>query len=154
MIDVEYANAFYEVLKVLECVNVDDYNKIPLKLVQTFKTYANYEYDFEYDVNKTLDEQNVTKRAKAIIAILFRDYWATDTQREKIIAKQNYDRQKIEQELMEKYNPDNLFKKHEETENIETTTENNQIIPYKDSFIKKLFNKILNLFNLKNRKVE
>jgi len=145
MIDVEYANAFYEVLKVLECVNVDDYNKIPLKLVQTFKTYANYEYNFEYDVNKTLDEQNVTKRAKAIIAILFRDYWATDTQRERIVAKQNYDRQKIEQELMEKYNPDNLFKKRDiQVEEVTENTECKELVEFKEeSFFKKILRKII-----------
>lgn len=149
MVNIEYANAYSEVLGILKCISTEEYNKIPKEKIKLFEECANKEYIFDYDSNKTLDEQNVSKRAKAVIAILFRDYWATDIQREKIVAKQNYDRQKVEQELMEKYNPDNLFKKHEETENIETTTENNQIIPYKDSFIKKLFNKILNLFNLK-----
>ncbi len=39
------------------------------------------------------------KRTKAIIAILFRDYWATPEQREKILAKQNYDRIQIEKRI-------------------------------------------------------
>lgn len=46
------------------------------------------------------DEQNVSKKAKTIIAILFRDYWATDIQREKIKAKEmaeNPDKKKTEQ---------------------------------------------------------
>lgn len=151
MVNLEYANAYSEVLEILRYVSKEDYNKIPKEKIALFETNYNKEYNFTYDINKTLDEQNVSKKAKIIIAILFRDYWATDTQREKIKTKEQYDRKIKEEENREKYNPDNLFKKHEETENIEAITENNQIIPYKDSFINKLFNKILNLFNLKNR---
>ena len=57
-----------------------------------------------HNPNKTLDEQNVSKTAKAIIAILFRDYWATEIQKEKIISKQNYDRTKFEEEMKARYN--------------------------------------------------
>ena len=32
-------------------------------------------YYFEYDTEKTLDEQNVSQLAKNIIAILYEDYW-------------------------------------------------------------------------------
>lgn len=45
-------------------------------------------YKFNYNPNLTLEEQNVSKRARAIIAILFRDYWATDIQRNKIVKMQ------------------------------------------------------------------
>ena len=69
-----------------------------------FKTYANNDHTFCYDTTKTLDEQNVSKTAKAIIAILFRDYWATEIQKQKITAKQNYDRQSLEEKKKEKYN--------------------------------------------------
>ena len=112
MIDIEYANAYTEVLEILKYISVEDYNKIPKSRIDLFKTNANKEYTFKYNPDKTLDEQNVSKTAKEIIAILFRDYWATDNQREKIMKKQNYDRQKLEEEKREKYNPDNLFKKN------------------------------------------
>ena len=45
-----------------------------------------------------------------------------------------------------RYNPDNIFKNYKKTENGTTPVEEKQIIPYKESFIKKLFNKIRNFF--------
>ncbi len=107
--DIKYANAYSEVLEILKYISVEDYNKIPKKKIELFKVNANYDYSFQYNPNKTLTEQNVSKTAKGIIAILFRDYWATEIQREKIISKQNYDRLKIEEEKKKKYNTDTLF---------------------------------------------
>ena len=113
MIDIKYANAYSEVLEILKYVSKEDYEKIPNSKIELFETNHNKEYVFKYNPNKTLDEQNVSKTAKAIIAILFRDYWATEIQRRKIINKQNYDRMKLEEEKKIRYNPDNLFKSNE-----------------------------------------
>ena len=92
MADIKYANAYSEVLEILKYIPIEDYNKIPTNKIELFKTNANSDYSFNYDPNKSLDEQEVSKIAKGIIAILFRDYWATKTQRNKIISKQNCDR--------------------------------------------------------------
>ena len=90
--------------------------------------------------NRTLDEQNVSKRAKAIIAILFRDYWATETQREKIIAKQKYDRFQMEKDNELKYNYDNLFKNKLSNEENEITENKVAMIEYKESIFIKIKN--------------
>ena len=87
MVKVEYANAYKEVLDILKYVSKEDLNKIPTKKIEMFSKYANYDYDFEYNPEITLKEQNVSDIAQTIIAILFRDYWATKTQRNKIISK-------------------------------------------------------------------
>lgn len=113
MISVEYANAYSEVLEILKYISKEDYEKIPNSKIELFEINHNKDYIFKYNPNKTLDEQNVSKTAKAIIAILFRDYWATEIQKEKIINKQNYDRMKLEEEKRTRYNSDNLFKNNE-----------------------------------------
>ena len=113
MVSVEYANAYSEVLGILKYISKEDYEKIPNSKIQLFETNQNKKYIFQYNPNKTLEEQNVSKTAKAIIAILFRDYWATELQKEKIISKQNYDRIKLEEKKRERYNSDNLFKNKE-----------------------------------------
>lgn len=113
MISAEYTNAYSEVLGILRYITKEDYEKIPKSKIELFEANQNKEYIFKYNPNKTLNEQNVSKTAKAIIAILFRDYWATELQKEKIISKQNYDRMKLEEEKREKYNSDNIFKNNE-----------------------------------------
>ncbi len=111
MVDIEYANAYSEVLEILKHIPLEDYNKIPASKIKLFETNANKEYKFKYNPELTLTEQGVSKRAKAIIAILFRDYWATDEQRKIILAKQKYDRMQMDMEKRKKYNPDDIFKK-------------------------------------------
>ena len=150
MVDAEYANAFYEVLEILKYIDIDDYEKISPDLIKTFQTYANWDWNFEYDVNKTLNEQNISKITKAIIANIFNDYWATPHQKEKIEAKEKYERKKREIELQEKYNLDNLFRHR--TSNIaqeknEDINSNTSMVKFKElKWYKKLFDKIKNLF--------
>ena len=140
MENIEYANAYSEINEILKYVPEEDYNKIPKSKINLFKDNANKNYQFKYNSNLTLDEQNVSKRAKAIIAILFRDYWATEEQRKKIVAKQNYDRLQIEQNKQEKYNPDNIFKNRESK--VEAIENSVAMVEYKES----IFTKIKNWF--------
>ncbi len=134
MIDIEYANAYVEVLEILKYIPTKDYNKIPKAEIKLFEKNANKDYNFSYNLSKTLDEQNVSKIAKGIIAILFRDYWATESQREKIIIKQNYDRQKIEEEKRIKYNLDNIFENNNKSTiiNIPEKNKKTALIEIKD----------------------
>ena len=127
MVSVEYANAYSEVLEILKYISKEDYEKIPNSKIELFETNHNKDYIFKYNPNKTLNEQNVSKTAKAIIAILFRDYWATEIQKEKIINKQNYDRMKLEEEKRTRYNSDNLFKNNEKKIIMNNTEEEEEL---------------------------
>ena len=129
--NLEYANAYSEVLEILSYLSKEDYDKIPKEKIDFFETKCNKNYKFYYDMNKTLDEQDVSKKAKIIIAILFRDYWATDKQREKIKAKEEYDRNIRKQEINK-----NLLNE-------------NKIIVYEESRMRKLISKILNWLGLR-----
>lgn len=110
MIDIVYANAYTEVLEILKYVSNEEYNKISKELLDLFNENKNTNYKFNYDPSKTLQEQNVSSKAKTIIAILFRDYWATEEQRNKILEKERKDRILIEQEKFAKYDINNIFK--------------------------------------------
>lgn len=146
MVNVEYANAYSEVLEVLNHIPKSDYDKIPNNVIEVFTRNNNKKYEFNYDVTKTLNEQNVSKIAKTIIAILFRDYWATPTQREIIITKEKYDIAKLEQEKRELYNPDNIFKKREKTEEIEKIEETALVNYENKTWYKKAIDFISGLF--------
>lgn len=136
MISVEYANAYSEVLEILKYISKEDYEKIPNSKIELFETNYNKDYIFKYNPNKTLDEQNVSKTAKAIIAILFRDYWATEIQKEKIISKQNYDRMKLEEERKARYNSNNLFKNNEKRIIMDNTEKEEELALIETSDIK------------------
>lgn len=109
--------AYSEVIEILNHIPKEDYAKIPTEYIKFFEKEKDKNYYFIYNASQTLEAQSVSKEAKTIIAILFRDYWATDEQREKIIRKQNYDRQKSEEEKRKLYNLDNMFRNTERITN-------------------------------------
>ncbi len=142
MIKSEYAIAYKEVFEILKYIPKEDYNKIPSEKIELYKVMQEKNYNFKYNPSKTLDEQNVSKRAKAIIALLFRDYWATDIQRKKILEKQKYDRQRIEEEKKQKYQYKDLFKKEERTIEIKDNTDSVTLIKYKENVFNRFLNRI------------
>ena len=144
MVDEKYSIAYSEVLEILKHISQEDYEKIPKSKIELYKENANKNYVFNYNPTKTLNEQNVSKIAKGIIAILFRDYWATPEQREKIIKKQNNDRIQIEKEKTKKYNPD-VFKAKNKEE-----VKNKALVNVKKSkWYEKFFTFIKNIFGKK-----
>lgn len=117
MVNIQYANAYTEVLEILKYIPIYDYKKVPKDTIILFETNSNKDYKFEYNPEKTLEEQGVSKIGKTIIAILFRDYWATIEQRERIVAKEKYDMQ-----IKNNYNSNNLFEYNKKTKiKLETT---------------------------------
>ena len=103
-----YPKAYKEVIEILNYVPKESVDKIPQTMLDTFKTKMDKEYDFTVDVNKSFEEQDILEETKAIFANIFRDYWATPYQKERIEAKEKYDRQKLEEEKMKKYNPEDI----------------------------------------------
>ena len=75
MIAENYACAYKEVIEVLKYTKREDVNKIPKSRILLWRINMNKDYDFKIDTTKTLEEQNLSKEAKAIIANIFKKYW-------------------------------------------------------------------------------
>ena len=148
-LSLEYSNAYNEVLEVLNNISEEDYNKIPKDIIKVFETYKNKNYVFEYDFSKDFKEQKLSKQAKLILANLYRDYWATEREREEIIKEQNLIRQKVEEEKRLKYDPD-IFKNKRKiinTEEIKTISDEISMVEPKKTLIQRILNKIKLYFN-------
>ena len=91
----EYAKRLSEVDVIIKLLPEEDYNKIPSDYIIMFNENANKDIKFKYDVNKTLKEQNVSKLTQVIIAILFKNYWATIEQKIRIIRYQHNRREEL-----------------------------------------------------------
>lgn len=147
-VDIEYANAYTEVLEVMNHMSEEDYYKIPKDMIDMFRANCNNEYQFRYDLKKKFEEQEISKRGKLILAILFRDYWATLYQKERIIAKQDSDRQELERQKLQKYSRDNLFEKNliiKEEKRAEFNIDS-LIVNKESNIFKKIINKIRDVF--------
>ena len=147
-----YAKAYKEAIEILNFVPKESVDKIPKTMLEVFRTKMDKNWDFKVDINKSFEEQELLDETKAIFANIFRDYWATPYQKERIEAKEKYDRQKIEEEKAEKYNPDDLFKKKkieidEESEKAEKIS-NLPIEVKKEKFYEKLINFFKRVFRI------
>lgn len=95
---------------------------------------------------------NILDETEAIFVNIFRDYWATPEQKEKIIEKQNYDKSVIEKEKMKKYNPDKIFEQYEIPKTNIDIVENKKetsLVEVKESFFIKFVSFIKNIFKIK-----
>lgn len=153
MIAENYACAYKEVIEILKYTNKDDVNKIPSDKILLWRDNMKEDYNFEIDEEKPLSEQNISKEARAILANIFKQYWATDYQKERIEAKEKYDIEQLEKEKYKKYNPNDIFKNKKQSistdENISNTV---AMVEYKESIFKRILDKIMGIFSRKNNK--
>lgn len=156
MITKEYAMAYKEVVEILKYVPDEDVQKIPEEKLEFYRTNMDNDYNYKLDMTKEFEEQEMSDITKAILANIFRDYWATPYQKERIEAKEKFDLEKLEKVKREKYNPDNIFKKSQnveedkEVKNIENKGENLPAEIKKETFFKKLICFIKGLFHKNN----
>ena len=152
MVSLKYKKAYCEVLELLKYLPKEEMLKIPKEKIKYFEENKDDSYEFKYDESKALQEQNISREANAIILTLFRDYFASDVQKEKLKQILNRNEKKYQEKLNEKYNPDNIFKNANttviETENSEQLPE---IIKNETIFVK-IINRIKDFLHInKNR---
>lgn len=149
-----FSKACKEIVEILKFVPDKDVSKIPKEMREMFEDERDKNYKFTINTEISIEEQALLNETKAILSNIFRDYWATSSQREKIIEKQNNDRKILEQQKREIYNPDYIFKKKSTLEINESTNENNSYksnLPVevkKERFYHKIVDFIKRIFRL------
>lgn len=93
-------------------------------------------------------ENFIQEDTQAILALLYRDYIVSEDEKMKLLKEEQGEKLKIENELREKYNPDNIFKKNNTEETIQIN--NVQLVEIKEtSWFKRVLDKILKFFGRK-----
>ena len=151
MINTNYANAYKEVLIVINNLVQEDYDKIPKEYIEFLENNANSDYDFKYDSSKSFDQQELLDDIKYILFGLFEKYGATEKQKLKIKAFKNNYNEKLEYEKRQKYNPDDIFNnKHNCIKETMSNKKNVDIVKYKkQKWYQQLFERLLNIFRKK-----
>ena len=142
MVTTEYKIAYSEILEILKHISKKEQEKVPSNMIKMFKANASENSNFAYNPKKTLQEQNVSEIAISIIAILYRDYWTTKEQRQKILNYQNREREKYK---AEKYDVNNIFKKKNEIKPTIANAEKYPVVVKKQNFIQRIIGKIKKL---------
>ena len=143
--------AVSEVIQILNHTEKEIIERIPEKFIKFLFDNADNEYEPNIDFFDENWENSIDEDAKALLAIIYRDYIASDNERNELLEEERKENAKQEELLREKYNPDNLFKNNQETEEQKDFVSNTQLEEIKEiSWYKRLFKKILSIFGIKN----
>ena len=139
---------YSEVYSILNTMSEKDVKKLPKKFLELIQNKKSESYDPKYDLKRPLKEQNVKQETLAFLALLYLNYWCDSEEEKKELMEQfNENEKKHQEELREKYNPDNLFKKKVTEENKEKT-ETTSLIEYKETIFQKIINKLKKWFHI------
>ena len=143
------SKAYTEVLLILSYMEQKYVDMIPKKLLELFNEEKDKNYQPNINPKISLAEQNLQRKTLALLAMLNLNYWCKDeNEKQEMLKMYSENDKKIEAEMRERYNPDNLFRKKEEPiENDENKQENTELIKYKkQNIFKKILNRIMKFF--------
>lgn len=148
MINSETRKAYYEVLTVLKYLPAYYTNMIPKQIISMFETQKEENKEFIIDLKKPIDKKYLSKQSIEIIAMLNYEYWCKDEdKKKKLYDIYNSNEIKNQSELSEKYN---IYKIFDQRKNIVYDNLNSvSLIEYKETFFKKIIDKIKQIFNIK-----
>lgn len=147
MYQTKYANAYTEVYEILNCLDKDEYNKIPVELIEVFEENRNLDYEYEVNEEQDLTKQPMLVETKAILLNIFRDYLATPEQSQKIKQWLQADREHLEKQKREKYSNNVFENKVKEEFNAEKANQL-PIVIKKQSIFQKIINKLRKILKI------
>ena len=140
--------SFTEVYDIVNHLDTNLYDKIPNQFIEMLRQNMDTNYNVKIDYSKNINEQELLQDTRIVLALIYRDYICSKEKRQKLIKKDMLEINMREEELKEKYNPDDIFKnRHKET--IEETKEQENVttmVEYKESVFTKFINFIKRLF--------
>lgn len=152
MVTKEFAEASAEINEILKYMPKEEVEKIPSKLREFFKEVSSKDYVTNINPNMPLDKQQIKEKTKDIIALIYRNYWCSEEERKELDQKLIENDKKFEEELREKYNPDNIFKnnvtttKKEESEVKEEKIEQSLVVQETEKWYQRFLNMIKRWF--------
>lgn len=142
--------AYSEVYKILNLLDEEYKERVPAKVRAFFEEERLKDYKPAINADVPLTEQNLKRDTIVLLAILNLNYWCDTPEEKQEILDELSNNEKEKQELLEKYNPDNLFKNKQndviENENKINTQEVSLVEYKKQGIFKRILDKITKFF--------
>lgn len=140
-----YARAYTEVLEIISHLSYEERNKIPKEKIEYFTSNKDNNYIFKINPDVCLHKQNISSKANAILVSLFKNYFASEKQKDILDELLIKNQQKCEEEKYG-FNPDEVFKENMEYNyDKENETDKEALLPV-ENIGDKWYQKILNFF--------
>lgn len=141
-----YREAFSEVDAILGLMPVNLLKKIPERFRQIIKSEKSINY--KPIISEPIEEFELKEESIIILALIYRDFLCSKEEKEKLKLRDAQRVREAEDEIREKYNPDDIFKnrnnrKIDKNEDIVTKT---SIAVVEEKWYQKLFNIVKKIF--------
>lgn len=103
------SKAYTEGYQILDMLPQKSKEKIPEKIWNFIK--ENMDINHKVTI-EDIRQNNLLEDTNILLAIIYKQYMATEEEKKIIKAKEEIVKRRKEKEAYEKYNPDNIFKKH------------------------------------------
>ena len=101
-----------EILAVLMALGDKYINKIPSTVMDYLTNNSDLSAMPSIDANKRIEEQNISKEARAFLTMLKLKYWCkSEEEKENLLKLLDENEKKYQKEINEKYDVKNLFQK-------------------------------------------
>ena len=148
MEDIEYSNSLYQINEIIKYMTPNLKARIPKKFISYFENNKSKDYNWKVNEVVPLEKQNLLPTTKEILTVLYKDYICDDFERVELEKTLNNNEVKYQEELRQKYNPDNIFNnKTKKVVNTIAENENTSVVSYKESFFSRIISKIKLFFH-------
>lgn len=147
--NVQTQEIYSEVYSILNLLGERYIKKLPVSLFNMIEEEKRQDYNPKYDSKINLEQQNIKRETLSMIALFHLNYWCNSDEEKnelKILFKTN--EEKHQAKIREKYNPDNLFKKHSLQQEENVITNEVSMVEYKEPLFKRIINKIKIIFHI------
>ena len=140
--EVTISQSFSEAYDIVMHLEKSLYNKIPNSFIHMLKDNKDDNYKVNIDYSKSINEQVILKDTRVILSLIYRDYICSKEKRQELIEKDKIELKDYEENLVKKYDIENILEKRKKVHEQEQT----QMVEYKETIFKRIINRILSLF--------
>ena len=95
-----YRMAITEVLEILKNVEIDEYNKIPQKIITFLEEQKDPNYIFTIKPNQNFEDLKIMNETKGFLSLIYYSYMCnSDEERKLYLLNLNYNEKKFQDEL-------------------------------------------------------
>ena len=147
--NVQTQEIYSEVYSILNLLGESYIKKLPVSLFNMIKEEKRQDYNPKYDAEINLEQQSIKRETLSMIALFHLNYWCnSDEEKNELKTLFKTNEEKHQAEIREKYNPNNLFKKHSLQQEESTITNEVAMVEYKEPLFKRIINKIKKIFHI------
>ena len=140
----ELSKVYSEVYEILNLLGNEYISKLPTKLFEHIYNKKDNSSMKEFDINKPINEQKISKETLEFISYLNLQYWSNEQEKNELLMHYKENDEKYDGELKARYNIDNLFTNVLEEDTACVKTDNVHLIKYKrENIFKEFLNKII-----------